>query len=426
MLPSVLLLDDEQEVLNALQRVLRHDYQVHSFTDAQSAIDFFQNTPTQIVITDMKMPNINGAEFLSHIVKINSRSKRVVLTGYADSELAKQAINEGKISAYLNKPWDNAELKETLSSLINELKIENKKLSVIKSLKLDYQRLSADHEITSINTEIVQNEHENAVTQLKKLKFVNHELLQLSASLVAMQTRDTSGHTFRIAQQCRTLAKRMKLSETECLQIYLAGLFYRVGIHSLPPALVERPWFQMSEQERIAWMKYPQASADILSTSEMLKSSAEIVLHLFEHVNGSGIPEQRIGEDIPIGSRLLSMAIYYDLLVSGEITGHCIMPTEALILLKKDVGSIFDSKVFSHFQQLLENPLPNESLEIAKGTRELIPGMLLSHDVVNYGQHKLLGESTILTEKHILGLQKHQQQTKQVIISYIQYGKTIK
>jgi response regulator RpfG family c-di-GMP phosphodiesterase len=426
MLPSVLLLDDEQEVLNALQRVLRHDYLVHSFTDPQSAIDFFQHTPTQIVITDMKMPKINGAEFLSHIVKINSRSKRVVLTGYADSDLAKQAINEGKISAYLNKPWDNTELKETLVNLINELKVENKKLSVIKSLKLDNQRLSADHEATSVNSEIIQNEHENTITQLKKLKFVNNELLQLSASLVAMQTRDTSGHTFRIAQQCKTLAKRMKLSDTKCLHIYLAGLFYRVGIHSLPPALVERPWFQMSQQERNAWMKYPQASADILSTSETLKSSAEIVLHLFEQVNGTGIPQQLVGEDIPIGSRLLSMVIYYDLLVSGEITGHCIMPSEALILLKEDVGTIFDTIVFGHFQQLLENPQPNESLEIAKSIRELIPGMVLSHDVVNYGQHKLLGESTVLTEKNILGLQKNQQQTKQVIIAYIQYGKAVK
>ena len=51
--------------------------------------------------------------------------------------------------------------------------------------------------------------------------------------------------------------------------------------------------------------------------------------------------------------------------------------------------------------------------------------MILSHDVVNYGQDKLLSESTILTEKNILGLQKHQQQTKQVIISYIQYGTVI-
>ena len=193
MLPSILLLDDEQEVLNALQRVLHRDYQVHAFTDAQAAINFFHNSPTQIVISDMKMPKINGAEFLSHIAKINSRCKRIVLTGYADTELAKKAINEGKISAYLNKPWSNIELKETLAKLINELKVENKKLSVIKSLKLDNQRLSANQDSIIKVSNFLQAKHINVLDKHKKLATLNNELLQLSANLVAMQTQDTSG-----------------------------------------------------------------------------------------------------------------------------------------------------------------------------------------------------------------------------------------
>jgi response regulator RpfG family c-di-GMP phosphodiesterase len=423
MLPSVLLLDDEPEVLKALQRVLRRDYHVHAFTDAASALTFFNNSPTQIVISDMKMPQVNGAEFLSQIAKINNRCKRIVLTGYADTELAKQAINEGQISAYLNKPWDNQELKETLANLIIELKQENKKFSVIKKLKFDNKRLSADHISMSATTEFIQDEHNNAVIQQQKLKLINNELLQLSANLVAMQTRDTLGHTFRIAQQSKTLAKRLALSDVECIHIYLSGLFYRVGIHSLAPALVERPWFQMSQQERNAWMKYPQASADIISTTEVLKFSAEIVRHIFEHVDGTGIPEQRLKDDIPMGSRILSIVIYYDLLISGEITGNTTTPAEALILMEKDVGKVFDSKIFNQFRQLLEKPKANETLELAKSVGELTPGMVLAQDVVNYGQHKLLSEATVLTENNILALGQHQEQTEQVIISYVHHEK---
>jgi response regulator RpfG family c-di-GMP phosphodiesterase len=422
MLPSVLLLDDEQEVLNALQRVLRADYQVHAFTDAQAAISFFQNSPTQIVISDMKMPKINGAEFLSHIVKINSRCKRVVLTGYADTELAKQAINEGKISAYLNKPWSNTELKETLATLINELRVENKKLSVIKSLKLDNQRLSANQDSMIKVSNFIQANNVNILDKHKKLATLNNELLQLSANLVAMQTQDTSGHTYRVAQQSKMLANRMELEEPHRVHIYLAALFYRIGISSLSPSLIALPWYKMSSQEKSTWMKYPQVSADILNTVESLAPCAKIVRHIYEHFDGSGIPQHLSNDDIPITSRILAIVIHFDLLVSGKMTEQCITPQEAIIIMKKSSGSLFDRQIFSQFVAMLTTPLATERLEIAKSIGELQPDMLLAQDILNHDQHKLLNEKTVLSQSHIDNLAKHQEHTKNVIVAYILHG----
>ena len=423
MLPSILLLDDEPEVLKALQRALRRDYHVHIFTDPQEALEFFKNSPTQLVISDMKMPNINGAEFLTEIVHINNRCKRVVLTGYADTELAKDAINKGQISAYVNKPWDNQELKNILSDLITELKQENKKLSIVKKLMVDNKRLSLDQAPKAPINESLKDERLNALNQQKKLKTVNNELLQLSANLIAMQTRDTSGHTFRIAQQCKAVAKRLGLSEVECKNIHLAALFYRVGIHILPPVLIARPWFQMSQQERYAFMKYPQASYDILRTTEILMPCAEVVLHLFERIEGSGTPHKLKGDDIPVGSRILAIAVYYDLLVLGEIKGKCISPHEAFIMIDKHLDTIFDAKIFSIYKDLLENPQPNEGIEVATCVSDLTPGMVLSQDVVTYEKNKLLSEGCVLTENNILGLTKHKERTKQVIIAYVKHQK---
>ncbi len=422
MLPSVLLLDDEQEVLNALQRVLRNDYQVHAFTDAETAIDFFQNSPTQIVISDMKMPKINGAEFLSHIVKINSRSKRIVLTGYADTELAKQAINDGKISAYLNKPWSNTELKETIATLINELKVENKKLAVIKNLKLDNQRLSANQDSMIKVSNFIQKNHVNILDKHKKLSTLNNELLQLSANLVAMQTHDTSGHTYRVAQQSKMLANRIELDEPHRVHVYLAALFYRIGISSLSPALIALPWYKMSSQEKSTWMKYPQASADILNTLQSLAPCAKIVRHIYEHFDGSGIPQHLSNDDIPITSRILAIVVHFDLLVSGKMTEQCITPQEAIIIMKKSLDSLFDRKIFSHFVAMLTTPLTTERLEIAKSVGELQPGMVLAQDILNHELHKLLNEKTVLSQSHIDNLAKHQEQRKNVIVAYILHG----
>ena len=419
MLPSVLLLDDEKEVLNALQRVLHNDYQVHAFTDANTALEFFQNSPTQIVISDMKMPKVNGAEFLSRIVEINSRCKRVVLTGYADTELAKQATNEGKVSAYLTKPWDNTELKATLTTLIAELRTENKKLSVIKNLKLDNERLSANQKSMSKVTNFIQTDHDNIVNQQQKLSTLNNELLQLSANLVAMQTHDTSGHTFRVAQQSKMLASRIGLVEPQRVHVYLAGLFYRIGISSLPLSLVAIPWHKMSAQEKLGWMKFPQTSADILHSVSSLAPSAKIVRHIYEHFDGAGIPQHLSGDDIPIASRILAIVIQFDLLVSGKVSAQCISPQEALIIMKKSLGSLFDSKIFTQFANMLAEPLATENLEIAKGIGELQPGMILAQDIINHEQHKLLNEKTILSQAHIDSLATHQEHTKKIIIAYI-------
>jgi response regulator RpfG family c-di-GMP phosphodiesterase len=419
MLPSVLLLDDEQEVLNALQRVLRNDYQVHAFTDANTALEFFQNSPTQIVISDMKMPKINGAEFLSRIVDINNRCKRVVLTGYADTELAKQAINEGKISAYLTKPWENVELKATLTTLIDELRTENKKLSIIKHLKLDNKRLSANQTSMVKVANFIQTDHDNIVNQQQKLSTLNNELLQLSANLVAMQTQDTSGHTFRVAQQSKMLASRMGLVEPQRVHVYLAGLFYRIGICSLSSSLVNAPWYKMSAQEKLMWMKFPQTSAEIINSVSSLTPSAKIVRHIYEHFDGTGIPQHLSGDDIPIASRILAIVIQFDLLVSGKISAQCLSPQEAMIIMKKSLGSLFDSKIFTQFVGMLTAPLATENLEIAKSIGELQPGMILAQDIQNHEKHKLLNEKTVLSQGHIDSLATHQEHTKKVIVAYI-------
>lgn len=419
MLPSVLLLDDEQEVLNALQRVLRSDYQVHAFTDAAAAIAFFQETPTQLVITDMKMPNINGADFLAHIVKINSRSKRIVLTGYADTELAKKAINEGKISAYLTKPWDNGELKATLAKLITELRSENKKLAIVKSLKLDNQRLSANQSSMEKVSHFIQAQHNSVVNQSQKLSLLNNELLQLSANLVAMQTHDITGHTFRVAQQSKMLARRMKLKEPHRVHVYLAGLFYRIGISSLPATLTTIPWHKMTIQEQQSWIKYPQVSAEILTSVASLSPCAKIIKHINEHYDGSGVPEHLTADEIPITSRILAIVAHFDLLVSGQFTGLCISPQEALIIMKKSLGNIFDSKIFYLFSDMLNDPNANESLEIAKAINELKPEMVLAQDILNHEQHKLLSEKTVLSQAQIDSLVSHQELSQKRLIAYV-------
>lgn len=419
MLPSILILDDEQEVLKALSRVLQKHYSVHTFDNAAEALDFFTQNPTQIVISDMRMPEMNGADFLTQIAKINLRSKRVVLTGYADTALAQQAINEGHISLYLNKPWDNNELLDKLTLLIDELREENRKLTAVKKIRLNNKKLMLEQKSQIATSALLQEDHENSIHLQQKLKDTNNELLQLSANLVATQSNDVTGHSFRCAQQAKALAKRLSLPDVTCIQIYIAALFYRIGMTSLTPKILNTAWKKLSKQEQLAWVKFPQASAEIMLSVEILKPSAEIVKHMYEHIDGSGAPDRLTGEEIPIGSKILAIVCHFDLLVAGKITGHIVSPAEAYVLMKPQLGKTFDRRITNLFIEMLRAPTINEQIEVAYTVENLTAGMITAHDITDNNHHKLLAEQTTLTDHIIEKLSNYQQKTENLLITYI-------
>ena len=144
--PTLLVIDDEKEVLNALNRALRKEFELFLFSDPIAALEFYRDKPTPLVLSDMRMPIMDGATLLGHISEINPSSKRFLLTGHADINLTVAAVNEGKISHYFAKPWDNveliAELKDAFAVYLSELstkkllrvnKEKNAKLSLLNS-----------------------------------------------------------------------------------------------------------------------------------------------------------------------------------------------------------------------------------------------------------------------------------------------------
>lgn len=423
MLPSILIVDDEQEILNSLKRLLRKHYQVFAYSKPQEALVFFKETPVPIVISDMKMPDMDGADFLHEIWKINHRCKRIALTGFADTELAQKAINQGYISQYLNKPWNNEELLKILANLINELKLENKKLSVVKKLKLDNEKLSFNQESVFVASDFMEDDYQHLKEERNKLQTMNKELLYLSTNLIATQTQDNNGHTFRIAQQARVLASHLGLSKKLANEIYIAGLYHRVGISSIEHSLINKKWHEMSQQERNLWQKYPQESSDVMSSTSFLSNSAKIVKHIHENVDGTGIPDHQAKDNIPIGARILSLLIYFDLLVSGYINGHSLSPNEAQILIKPLLGKTYDNNVFNAFVEILNSG--NERFEKPVTIEQLAPGIIITQDIFDLNHHKLLAEKTELTERNIVALAHYQERAKEPLIVYI-YNKHIK
>jgi CheY-like chemotaxis protein len=130
-LPRILVVDDEEAILETMTFTFMDEYEVLTSTDARKALDLLdENAPVAVVITDQRMPNMTGAEFLAEVYARHPETVRIILTGFADMEATVQAINAGHIYAYVTKPWEPDQLKQVVKRAAEHhaLTLENTRL----------------------------------------------------------------------------------------------------------------------------------------------------------------------------------------------------------------------------------------------------------------------------------------------------------
>jgi DNA-binding NtrC family response regulator len=111
---TVLCVDDEQYVLNALNRLLRHDFHLLFANSGQEALTILQRHSVHVIISDQRMPGLSGVDMLKEAARIKPDAMRILLTGYADLQATIDAVNSGEVFRYITKPWNNDALKATI------------------------------------------------------------------------------------------------------------------------------------------------------------------------------------------------------------------------------------------------------------------------------------------------------------------------
>ncbi len=141
---KILLVDDELNILKACTRLLRKlDVEVFQSTVPNEALEIFQSHDFSVVISDQRMPSMEGTEFLTRIREINDDPVRILLTGYADTQAAIDAINRGSVYRYLSKPWDNKEVIQIVADSIAEYEANRQRKNVKKVYESAWVQRSA-------------------------------------------------------------------------------------------------------------------------------------------------------------------------------------------------------------------------------------------------------------------------------------------
>jgi response regulator RpfG family c-di-GMP phosphodiesterase len=130
---SVLVIDDEEEILQSLRRLLHPEYEVHTASTALEGLEIFRRRPIHVVLSDQRMPEMTGVQVLSWMQEERPETMRILLTGYADIQAVIDAINEGRIFRYIAKPWEPEELLAT----VRQACIEYRQFAVRERLLYD-------------------------------------------------------------------------------------------------------------------------------------------------------------------------------------------------------------------------------------------------------------------------------------------------
>lgn len=168
----LLLVDDEVNVLKALQRVFRQEnYKVLTANDATRGLEILEQEPVQLVISDYKMPGINGAEFLKRVKARFPNTIRIMLTGQADTGAVMGAVNEGAVYKFILKPWNDDDLRVTVA-----LALEQQAL-MQKNKALQTESAQKSKEISALSKLAVTNRSQLAI-MLNKRGLLNSQQVQ--------------------------------------------------------------------------------------------------------------------------------------------------------------------------------------------------------------------------------------------------------
>ncbi|MGO9832218.1 MAG: response regulator, partial [Myxococcaceae bacterium] len=140
----LLVVDDEENILRSLRRVLRHgDWEIRTALDAEQGLLELASFTPEVVLSDFRLPGMNGAEFLARVKERMPRAQRILLTGHADQRAIEEAINRSEIFRFIAKPWNDSQLLLTVQSAFEQFAVasENERLSEITRKQHDELRL---------------------------------------------------------------------------------------------------------------------------------------------------------------------------------------------------------------------------------------------------------------------------------------------
>jgi adenylate cyclase len=398
--PTLLLVDDEENILKAIRRALRSiNVNILMAISGKQGLVLLEQHSVHLIISDMRMPEMTGAEFLSQAAHKYPDIPRILMTGHSDMESTVQAINDGKISNYLPKPWNDDALKSIVADGLQSTQLKQHNAYLTQQLIEKQATLIA----LNLNLEkMVKDRTQEVIHKSNKLEAANQQLSNTHNSMVSLISnilalRDEQGSKISElkASIAKDIAEKLELDKHQVQSLYNATLLSNIGKMTFTDKTLDKPYNSLNTMELETFKKFPVLGEAVLLGIPGLAAESKIIRSQFERYNGLGFPDGLEDDETPIGAKILSVARDYVELVQGRYTGKVFEEAKARAEIKRFSGKRYHPDIVEAFIDIIEKYSLDQIAENEKRipARNIQEGMVLSRNIYS-------GSGIILLKKN--------------------------
>lgn len=422
---TILCVDDEEHIVNSLKRVLRREDNVLTATSGEDALEILRREDIDLLITDMRMPGMTGADLLAEVSRLKLDPARILLTGYTDVELLKNAINEGGLDRFLRKPWGNEELLSAVRQELDRraLRLENRALTAELAQKNEaLLKLNEGLEETvQERTAELQSANQKLEQSLSELRESHRATARIFYNLLSLSEHLGGDQAILTGKLTALIAQQLGLGKELIGQIRLAGILGELGLLCMNSSLHSKPWFELTEDERRTYITHPSFATQAMAPATHLNTASTAIKHQFERFDGKGSPDKLKAEDIPIAARILAVSRDYVRILKGVMQKGRLSSFSSYKEIEKAAGYIYDPAIVAALQAVI--PKLKEEIvekdEAVLSSARLQRGMTLSRDLFNNRAILLLPKGKVLTDSIIEKLKRIEEADESLLDVYV-------
>lgn len=421
-----LSIDDDRTLQLIVKQILVKSFppdtlEVFQAGTGEEGLQMMREIKPDIILCDIHMPGMSGFDVCTRVRELKLRSAVILMSAYdAEQDNAIKASETGA-DAYLSKPLKKGELLFVVNFVMRVAHLNDAVFEKNKQLEVSLGQLKQFHQkLASLNEEL-RNDKRRLGVSLKEMTELNEQLesknQQISSmveelasrfdstegllvTLIEMHQTQHRGHSERVAQISVYIAEKMGLTDYQVRNVKSAARLHELGIVALPTQ--EKRLEAISEEKRGAFeskltTNHPLVGEMLLKEFPGFELIAEIIRHLHENVDGSGAPDGMYGDRIPVGSRIVCAASYFD---HNKMAFPDKSGVEILAMMEEKSGNIFDEAVLEVLAEYVASQGDiQEAPTMECSVFALAPGMELASDMFSESGINLLRKGTVLDQE---------------------------
>jgi len=349
----ILCVDDEPMIREILRETLEQEgHRVSEAENGKVACDRIAQEPFDLILTDVKMPVMDGFTLMKNIGELTDEIPCIVITSFGDIDVAVDAIRLGAYD-YIVKPFNISQVTISVRRALERRRLLLENLQYKKSLEQKVVEKTID--LIRKNKKLEQ--------QAKLLEGLLRDLREsyeatLDAMVSAIESRDceTKHHCRRVQSYAVLLGQRLGVTPEQLVDISYGALLHDVGKIGVPDSILLKPG-KLTDEEWETMRGHTLIGYNMISKIKFLKGAADIVLYHHERWDGDGYPYGIAGEKIPLGARIFSIIDTLDAITSKRPYKDALPIQVAREEIQRCAGSQFDPALVEEFLKISDDEL---------------------------------------------------------------------